>query len=368
MKLDDKAELYEIIFYDNSDLNHDLLPQTKIALFARVVTPQPANIDNRKFQAYISPYLILSGMIIKDILAKKNIKVLINSFYNYLKPTRYDMVVLDKTRIIHTFFSVEEFFYDILYPEDKGKTRPLEKTPLRDPQFLSDTLSNTQFIRENPVAADNPPSGKFMKTNLDVGIQVFHFEKIYTIYDKLNNIIIPEAKAIKAVREDPELRKYITKVDLKKYCLSSLDQVAVQKGKIYSLRGHYLIGQTLYNNRDIDKSTYLVIEKPQIINSLFLCTSNHLINALVKHFISQKHIADDREILNLVYPQVQGEHILRFLNMDRRLLIPFLNRDYVLLDKDCLGEEYVTARILSPRKFIANTYEAKYFLEIFRKS
>ena len=60
---------FQIVFYDNSDLNHELLPQTKIALFAKKVDPMPGNIDPRKFQAFLSPYLILSGMIIKDVLS-----------------------------------------------------------------------------------------------------------------------------------------------------------------------------------------------------------------------------------------------------------------------------------------------------------
>jgi hypothetical protein len=357
---------FQIVFYDNSDLNHELLPQTKIALFAKKVDPMPGNIDPRKFQAFLSPYLILSGMIIKDVLAKKNIKVLINSFYNYLKPTRYDMLVLDKTKIIHTFSSVEEFFYDILYPDDKGKTRPLERTPLRDPAFLANTMSNTQFIRENPAKSEAGLADR-LKTNLDVGLQIFHFEKVYTIYDRLNNIIIPEDKAIQAVKEDPNLRKHIIKVDLKKYCLSALDEVALQRSKIYSLRGHYLIGQTFYNNKSAETATYLIIEKPQVIHTLELCTNAKWINLMVKNFVNSSPVADDREMINMVYPQVQGKHIQNFLNLSNTLRVPFLNKEYILMDKECTQEDGSTAKMVSARKFIANMYEAKYFLEIIHK-
>ncbi|HOT01156.1 MAG TPA: hypothetical protein PLY66_09140 [Acidobacteriota bacterium] len=362
---DSRAE-YHIIFYDNSDSNHDLLPQTKIALFAKKVDPMPGNIDARIYQAYLNPYLILSGMIIKDVLAKKNIKVLINSFYNYLKPTRYDMLVLDKTKLIHTFSSVEEFFYDILYPDDKGKTRPLERTPLRDPSFLGGTMSNTQFIRENPVQADAGLADR-MKTNLDVGFQIFHFEKVYTIFDRLNNIVIPEDKAITAVKEDPEMKKHIIKVDLKKYSVASLDEVAFQKSKIYSLRGHYLIGRTFYNNTDIESATYLIVEKPHVINTLELCTNTKWINMMVKNFIDTSPMTDDREIINLVYPQVQGKHIQNFLGLSPTLRIPFLNKDYILVDKECLKEDTAAAMLVPPRKFVANMYEAKYFLDIIQK-
>jgi len=361
------GDQFEIIFFDNSDHNHDLLPRTKIALFVKRVVPMPGNLDPRKFQAYMNPYLIMSGMIIKDILAKKNIKVLINSFYNYLKPTRYEILVLDKTRILHTFSSVEEFFYDILYPEDKSKTRPLEKTPLRDPQFLSRTLSNTQFIRQNPGEAIPEAADQMMKTNLDVGVQVFHFEKVYTIYDKLNNIIIPEEKAIQAVKEDREMKKYIIKVDLVKYCLSSLEEVAYQKGKIYSLRGHFLVGWTYYNNRNIDDATYLIVENPHVINTLQLCTNNQYLNAMVKAFINPTPATNDREIINLVNEDVQGRNVLDFLGTHAALMIPFLNKNYILIDKACISPEYATVRIIPARKFIANMYEAKYFLEMFRR-
>lgn len=361
----EKASEFQIVFYDNSDLNHELLPQTKIALFAKRVEPMPGNLDARHFQAYLSPYLILSGMIIKDVLAKKNIKVLINSFYNYLKPTRYDMLILDKTKIIHTFSSIEEFFYDILYPEDKGKTRPLEKTPLRDPAFLANTMSNTQFIRENP-AVEAGLAEKF-KTNLDIGIQIFHFEKIFTIYDKLNNIIVPEEKAIQAIREDGNLKKHIIKVDLKKYCLASIDDITFQRSKIYSLRGHYLIAHTFYNSKNVDSATYLILEKPVIINTFELCSNTKYLNMMVKNFVNQSPLANDREIINLVYPQVQGKHILDFLNVSSTMQIPFLNKEYILLDKDCLGEDAASAKMIPARKFIANMYEAKYFIDIIRK-
>lgn len=362
----DKNTEFHILFYDNSDSNHELLPQTKIALFAKRVDPLPGNIDPRKFEAYLSPYLILSGMIIKDVLSKKNVKVLINSFYNYLKPTRYDMLVLDKTRIIHQFSSVEEFFYDILYPDDKGKTRPLEKTPLRDPAFLSTTMSNTQFIRENPIKADAGLAER-LKTNLDIGLQIFHFEKVYTIYDRLNNIIIPEDKAITAIKEDPNLKKHIIKVDLKKYCLASLEEIALQRSKIYSLRGHYLFGHTFYNSKNIESATYFIVEKPTVINTLELCTNTKYINLMVKNFVNSKPLLDDREIINLIYPQVQGKHIQNFLNVSPSLSIPFLNKDYILIDKECVGEDAAAAKIIQARKFIANMYEAKYFLEIIRK-
>jgi hypothetical protein len=367
MTPDSYRDQFEIIFFDNSDHNHDLLPKTKIALFVKRVMPMPGNLDPRKFQAYMNPYLILSGMIIKDILARKNIKVLINSFYNYLKPTRYDILVLDKTRIIHTFSSVEEFFYDILYPEDKGKTRPLEKTPLRDPQFLNRTMSNTQFIRLNPGAEGEVATDQMLKTNLDVGVQVFHFEKVYTIYDKLNNIIIPEEKAIQAVKEDREMKKYIIKVDLVKYCLSSLDEVAYQKGKIYSLRGHFLIGRTYYNNRNMDEATYLIVEDPHVVNTLQLCTNTHYLNAMVKRFINQSPMVNDREIINLVDPETQGRHVQEFLQANPALLVSFLNKNYILVDKACTSPEYATVKIISSRKFISNMYEAKYFLEMFRR-
>jgi len=366
MSPEQKKDQFEIIFYNNSDLSHELLPQTKIALFVKRVAPVPGNLDPRKHLAYLNPYLILSGMIIKDILAKKNIKVLINSFYNYLKPTRYDMLVLEKTKIIHTFSSVEEFFYDILYPEDKGKTRPLEKTPLRDPQFLSNTMSNTQFIRQNPLDGKPGAMDKMMKTNLDVGVQVFHFEKVYTIYDKVNNIIIPEEKAIQAVKQDREMKKHIIKVDLKKYCLSSMDQVAYQKGKIYSLRGHYLMGRTFYNNRDVNKATYLIVERPYIVNTLLLCTNNNFMNVMVNKFINQSPVVNDREIINLVNSFVGGSEVVDFLGIDESLQVSFLNKNHVLVDKDCASAEYSTVKIISPRKFIANMYEAKYFLEMFR--
>jgi hypothetical protein len=300
-------------------------------------------------------------------MAKKNIKVLINSFYNYLKPTRYDMLVLDKTKILHSFSSVEEFFYDIMYPEDKGKTRPLEKTPLRDPQFLDGAMSNTQFIRQNPLENSSGISDQARKPNLDMGLQVFHFEKVYTIYDKVNNIVIPEEKAIQAVKTDLAMKKHIVKLDLTKYCLSSLEEVAYQKGKIYSLRGHYLIGRTQYNNRDISKATYMVVENPLVVNTLKLCAETNYINALIQRFINQSPIVNDREIINLVDPHLRSEEVIDFLKGLPGLLIPFLNKNYILIDTACCDPEFSAVKIISTRKFISNMYEAKYFLEMFRK-
>lgn len=362
----DRAGEFHILFYDNSSLFHELLPQTKIALFAKRIDPTPGNLDPRKHVAYMNPYMILSGMIIKDIMAKKGMKVLINSFYNYLKPTRYDMLILDRTRILHTFFSIEEFFYDILYPDDKGKTRPLEKTPLRDPSFMSGTMSNTQFIRENPLSAESGMAER-MNTNLDIGVQIFHFEKLYTIYDKLNNIIIAEEKAIQAIREDSNLKHHIIKVDLKKYCLASLDEVAFERSRIYSLRGHYIIAQTYYNNRNVEESTYLILDQPAVINTLELGTNARIMGTLVQNYINESSVVDDKEIINMVSPQVHGKNILSFLNLSPNLKMPFLNKEYVLLDKDCIRDDQGNAKMVTARKFVANMYEAKYFLEIIRK-
>ncbi|MBP7867601.1 MAG: hypothetical protein KA419_16840 [Acidobacteria bacterium] len=357
---------FHILFYDNTNQNLDLLPQTKIALFARKVEPAPGNLDPRKFAAYMTPYLIMSGMIIKDVMARKGMKVLINSFYNYLKPTRYDMLILDRTRIIHTFNAVEEFFYDILYPDDKGKTRPLEKTPLRDPAFLSSTMSNTQFIRENPIQGEMGLADR-MNANLDIGVQIFHFEKLHTIYDKLNNIIIPEEKAISAIKEDPDLKKHIIKVDLRKYCLASLDEVAFERSKIYSLRGHYIIAQTFYNNKNIDAATYLILDKPVVINTRELCTNPRIMETLVSSFLNEAGIMDDREVINMVNQQVSGKSVMNFLNISPELKISFLNKEYLLLDKECMREDTGMTKIIPARKFVANMYEAKYFIEIIRK-
>ncbi len=357
---------FNILFYDNSNHNLELLPATKIALFAKRVDPPPSNLDSRKYAAFMTPYLIMSGMIIKDVMARKGMKVLINSFYNYLKPTRYDMLVADRARIIHTFVSIEEFFYDILYPDDKGKTRPLEKTPLRDPAFLSKTVSNTQFIRENPAAGETGFADR-INTNLDIGMQILHFEKLYTIYDKLNNIIIPEEKAIHAIKEDPDLKKHIIKVDLRKYCLASIDEVAFERSKIYSLRGHYIIAQTLYNSKTVESATYLILDNPIVINTRGLCTDAHIMEMFIGSFMNEHNIMDDKEIINMVNAQVTGSNVHGFLNLAPELKISFLNKEYILLDKDCLKEDGGSAKIIPPRKFVANMYEAKYFLELIHK-
>ncbi len=362
----ENSEKYEIVFYDNSDGNHELLPKTKIALFGKKQEIEDGTINKRLWEMYSSPYLILSGAIIKDILNKKPIKELINSFYNYLKPTRYDSLLLNKTKIIQTFSSIESFFYDILFPNDKGKTRPLTFTPLHNPGFTEKTVSNTQFIKNNPLPEDVELAEK-KKTTLNIGIQIFHFEKVYTIYDKLNNIIISESKAIKAVKEDPEIKKYIIKVDLRKYCISSVDPSILKSGKIYSLRGHYLIGNTFYNNKDKEKATYLIIENPYIINARELYLTKRYLDVMAKNFFSSDPSISEDDFYSLTYPQLKGKHIMNFLNLGENLKIPFLNKKYVLLDKECIEDETGCGKMISARKFVSNMFEAKYFIDLMKK-
>lgn len=356
---------FHIIFYDNTDQALEHLPRTKVALFAKCPESLPPGVDTRKYQVYLAPYLILSAMIIKDVLARRSMQVLINSFYNYLKPTRYDLLGLDKTRIIHTFTSIEEFFYDILFPDDKGKTRPLEKTPLRDPGLLGGTVSNTQFIRENPVTGEAVPR---VSSNLDMGVQVFHFEKLFTIYDKLNNIVISEEKAIQAIREDSNLKDFIIKVDLRKYCIASKEDLALQQSRIFSLRGHYLVGKTFYNSRTPETATYLIVENPVVVNTLELCSDKRLMELMRKNFINPNVSRDSSDSLAMVYPQVQGSHLISFLGFSPTLSIPFLNKKYILVDKECIKEDAGSARLINPRKFIANMYEANFFLEFSDRS
>ncbi len=363
--MENNNEQYEIVFYDNSDGNHELLPKTKIALFGKKQEIDNDSIDKRLWEMYTSPSLILSGAIIKDILNKKPVKELISSFYNYLKPTRYDSLLLNKTKIIQTFSSVESFFYDILFPNDKGKTRPLTYTPLQNPGFMEKTVSNTQFIKNNPFSESTELSDK-MKTTLNIGIQVFHFEKVYTIYDKLNNIIISETKAIKAVKEDPDIKPYIIKVDLRKYCISSVDPSLLRSGKIYSLRGHYLIGNTFYNSKIKEEATYLIIEEPHIINAKELYITKRYMDVMAKNFLSSDPSISEDDFYSLTYPQLKGKHIMNFLNLGDNLKIPFLNKKYVLLDKECL-EEQGCGKMITARKFVSNMFEAKYFIDLMKK-
>ena len=42
-------------------------------------------------------------------------------------------------------------------------------------------------------------------------------------------------------------------------------------------------------------------------------------------------------------------------------------RDYILIDTACCEPEFSAVKIITTRKFISNMYEAKYFLEMFRK-